>query len=202
MVGIVEVPDPELLRRLLDGDEAAFSTLVRRYQSSLLRLAGSLVGSRAIAEEAVQDTWVGVIRGVERFEGRSSFKTWLFRILVNRARSAATREHRTESLDGDDLPAVARDRFGANGAWAAAPSVWADEAEDRLVAEKLARRARAFLEDLPQAQRQAILLRDVEGLAAVEVCETLGVTGGNLRVLLHRGRAKLRNMLEAEIGKG
>ena len=194
-------PDVELLRRLQAGDETAFSALVRRYQPSLLRLASSLVGSRAVAEEAVQDTWLAVVRGVEHFEGRSAFKTWLFRILVNRARSAASREHRTTALANDDLPAVPADRFGPDGAWAAAPATWAEDAEERLVAEQLARRARAGLECLPQAQRQAILLRDVEGLPAAEVCELLGVTDGNLRVMLHRGRARVRSMLEAEMEK-
>lgn len=197
----MEDPDGDLLARLQAGDEAAFAALVRRYQPSLLRLACSLVGSQAVAEEAVQDTWLGVVRGVERFEGRATFKTWLFRILVNRARSALGRERRDEPLVTDAGPVVPPARFGPDGAWAIPPAPWTDEADDRLVAEQLARRARACLEELPASQRQAILLRDLEGLAPADVCQVLGVTEGNLRVLLHRGRAKVRGMLDAEMGK-
>jgi RNA polymerase sigma-70 factor, ECF subfamily len=191
--------DSELLDRLRAGEEQAFAVLVRRYQPSLLRLACCLVDNRLVAEEAVQDTWMGVVRGIERFEGRSSVKTWLFRVLVNRTRSAASRERRAESATSE--PCGLDDRFDRSGAWVSPPTPWAEEAEDRVAAEDLARRARACLDRLPASQRRAVLLRDVDGLPAEEVCSTLGISDGNLRVLLHRGRARVRGMLDAEMGK-
>jgi RNA polymerase sigma-70 factor (ECF subfamily) len=201
----VEDADADLLGRLRAGDETAFATLVRRYQPRLLRLAESLVGSRAVAEEAVQDTWLGVVRGVERFEGHSTFKTWLFHILVNRARSAGAREHRgappPEPLPTDREPTVPAACFDKTGAWASPPEVWAESVEDRLVASQLARRVRICLDELPVGQRKVVLLRDVEGLPSDQVSRVLGITDGHQRVLLHRGRAKVRRMLEAEIGK-
>ncbi len=193
--------DEELLDRLRAGDEQAFSILVRRYQPSLLRFACSLVDNRSVAEEAVQDTWLGVVRGIDRFEGRSSVKTWLFRILANRTRSAATREQRSE-LALAAATAASDARFARSGEWATPPAEWAEDAENRIVAEQLAKRARACLEQIPPAQRQAVLLRDVEGLDTDEVCATLGVTPGNLRVLLHRGRARVRDVLDADMGRG
>lgn len=198
----VEDPDADLLSRLRSGDESAFAALVRRYHSGLLAVARSMVDSWAVAEEAVQDTWLAVVRGVERFEGRSTFKTWMFRILANRCRSAAAKERRAPTATSDDGAVVPADRFGPAGAWTTPPLPWAEEAEDRLVAEQLADRARACLDGLPAAQRQAVLLRDVEGLDAAEVCAVLGVTAGHLRVLLHRGRARVRAMLESEMVKG
>ena len=111
------------------------------YQSRLLRLAGTVVTNRSVAEEVVQDTWLAVVRGVERFEGRSSFKTWLFHILLNRARTTAGREHRTASLPDGDVD----DRFDGSGAWVTPPVPWSDQVEDRLVADRLARRVREIL---------------------------------------------------------
>jgi len=184
-----------LVERLRAGDEAAFAELVRRYQPRLLRLAQATVGNRAVAEEVCQDTWLAVVRGVERFEGRSSFKTWLFRILIYRSRSSADREQRAGRPVGDDV-----ERFDTNGAWAPPPAPWADRVDDRLVAERLAPRVHELLSELPEQQRQVVLLRDVEGLGADEVANLLGVTDGNQRVLLHRGRARLRERLTAEIG--
>lgn len=188
--------DGELVDRLRGGDEGAFAELVRRYHASLLRLAEATLGSRAVAEEAVQDTWLAVVRGVDRFEGRSSFKTWLFRILLNRARSAGSREHRAGGRH-EELDAV--ERFDANGAWAEPPEPWADRVDDRLVAAQLAERVRHLLDRLPAGARQVVLLRDVEGLPAQDVAALLGVTAGNQRVLLHRGRARLRQLLTAEM---
>jgi RNA polymerase sigma-70 factor (ECF subfamily) len=187
--------DPELVERLQAGDEAAFVELVRTYQSRLQRLAESVVSSRSVAEEVVQDTWLAVVRGVERFEGRSTFKTWLFHILLNRARSAAGKEHRAPPLADEDLG----ERFDANGAWATPPVPWAEEAEDRLVAQHLVDRVRTLLPGLPEPQRQVLLLRDVEGLPAPDVCNLLGVSDGNQRVLLHRARVHLRRQLDMEM---
>ena len=190
------VPDDrELVKRLQSGDEAAFVELVRMYQTRLQRLAESVVSSRSVAEEVVQDTWLAVVRGVERFEGRSTLKTWLFHILLNRARSAAGKEHRAPPLADEDLG----ERFDAGGAWATPPVPWAEEAEDRLVAQHLADRVRVMLPELPEAQRQVLLLRDIEGVPASDVCELLGVSDGNQRVLLHRARVHLRQQLDLEM---
>jgi RNA polymerase sigma-70 factor (ECF subfamily) len=194
--------DAELVERLRTGDEAAFRVLVTRYQGQLLRLAASLVPSRAVAEEVVQDTWLGVVRGIERFEGRSSVKTWLFRILVNQAHRAGAREHRSVPVDLGHEPAVPPGRFGRDGTWASPPEAWTDAVDERLSAGALARRIGPLLSALPEAQRQVFLLRDVEGLTAPEVSDALGVSDGNQRVLLHRARSRMRGMLEAEMGRG
>ena len=190
--------DVELLARLRDGDEAAFVTLVGRYQGSLLRVARTFVPNDAVAEEVVQDTWMGVVRGIDRFEGRSSFKTWLFRILVNRARTSGVREHRSVPLDPTE-PAVSPDRFDGNGAWAEPVTPWEDDADDRLVAASWSPALRAAVDDLPDRQRDVVVLRDVEGLSSADVCQVLGLSEGNQRVLLHRGRSRLRNVLESEL---
>jgi RNA polymerase sigma-70 factor (ECF subfamily) len=187
----------DLVVRLQAGDEGAFAELVLAYQTRLLRLAESVVSSRSVAEEVVQDTWLAVVRGVDRFEGRSSFKTWLFHILLNRARSTAGRESRSTPLPEGDVG----ERFDSSGAWVTPPVPWADQADDRLVAEHLAGRVRELLPTLPAGQREVVILRDVEGLGPAEVCEVLGVSDGNQRVMLHRGRAHLRRQLESEIGR-
>ena len=160
----------------------------------MLRLAETIVGSRAVAEEVTQDTWFAVMRGVDRFEGRSSFRTWLFHILVNRARTAASHEVRAGRPDG-----YIEERFDHEGEWADPPDAWADRADDRLVATQLAARVHTLLAELPDAQRQAVLLRDVEGLGPDEVSAIMGLTDGNLRVVLHRGRARLRQLLALEM---
>ena len=187
--------DAGLVERLRAGDESAFAELVRRYHPRLCRLAEATVGSRAVAEEVTQDTWLAVVRGLERFEGRSSFKTWLFRILLNRARTAAGKEQRAGRPD-DTIGG----QFDGNGAWATPPTPWSDQVDDRLVAEQLAHRVQVLLPTLPEQQRQVVILRDVEGLDASEVATLLGISDGNQRVLLHRGRAKLRELLTLEMG--
>jgi RNA polymerase sigma-70 factor, ECF subfamily len=192
--------DVEMVARLRDGDEEAFVTLVSRYQQPMLRLARSFVPSQAVAEEAVQDTWLGLVRGIENFEGRSSFKTWLFRILVNRARSAGTKEHAAAPTEG--LRAVDPSRFNAEGQWADPVDRWIEESEHRLDAAAWSPILRSALENLPPRQRQVVLLRDVEGLSHDEACAVLGISVGNQRVLLHRARSQLRGVLEAKMGKG
>jgi len=186
--------DAALVAGLRAGDERAFVALVRDYQPTLLRLAEATVGSRAVAQEVTQDTWIAVMRGVDRFEGRSSLKTWLFRILLNRARSAADREQRAGRPE-----AIDDERFDASGAWADPPEPWADRADDRLLAAQLADRVQSLLAELPESQRQVVVLRDVEGLPAAEVAELLGISDGNQRVLLHRARARLRHLLSEEV---
>ena len=189
--------DLQLIQRLRAGDEQAFTALVHRYQDAMLRLAASFVPNTAVAEEVVQDTWVGVLRGIAAFEGRASFKTWLFSILVNRARSTGVRERRSVAI-GDAEPAVAASRFGPGGHWAEPPRHWADDADDRLMADKLADRIRSAIAELPDRQRQVVTLRDVDGLSGDEVCQVLQISEGNQRVLLHRGRSRVRQLLENE----
>jgi RNA polymerase sigma-70 factor (ECF subfamily) len=192
--------DVEILSRLRDGDEQAFVTLVGRYQQPLLRLARCFVPSQAVAEEAVQDTWLGLVRGLERFEGRSTFKTWLFRILVNRARTAGSHEHSTTPIDS--LHAVDPTRFDAQGNWADPVDRWVEESDARLDAAAWTPILKAALDDLPPRQRLVVLLRDVEGLSHEEACAVLEISVGNQRVLLHRGRSQLREILDTKMGKG
>ena len=191
--------DVELLARLRDGDEEAFVTLVARYQEPMLRVARAYVPNRAIAEEAVQDTWMGVVKGIERFEGRAAFKTWIFRILINRARSAGTREQRHTVIE--PYHAVDPVRFDANGAWADPVERWTEDSENRLEAAKWAPTLQSGLEGLPARQRQVVVLRDMEELSSDEVCDLLEISPGNQRLLLHRGRTRLREILEAHIAK-
>jgi RNA polymerase sigma-70 factor (ECF subfamily) len=192
--------DIELLDRLRAGDEQAFVILVRRHHAAMLRLAASFVPSLAVAEEVVQDTWVGVLRGISAFEGRSSVKTWLFRILVNRARTAGVRERRVVTV-GDAESAVDPARFNRAGGWASPPQHWVEEADDRIQAAKIADRIRSAIEDLPPQQRQVVTLRDIDGLSSVEVCGILDISAANQRVLLHRGRSRVRQVIETEFGR-
>jgi len=166
----------------------------------MLRLAAGYVPSHAVAEEVVQDTWLAVLHGVSRFEGRSSVRTWMFRILVNRARTTGERERRATAVPD---PAVTVDptRFDAAGEWSMPPEHWADLVDDRLVAQEMAGRVRSAVMDLPARQREVVTLRDVEGLSSSEVCQVLEITEANQRVLLHRGRARLRQVLESEFGR-
>jgi RNA polymerase sigma-70 factor (ECF subfamily) len=191
--------DAPLLDALRVGDERAFEALVDRYGPSLLRLAQLYVSSRSVAEEVVQETWLAVVTGIERFEGRSSLKTWLFRILTNKAKTRGQREGRTlpfSSLasDGDeDQTAVAVERFARGGAWATPPR---GVPEERLLAGETRARVEQAISALPPNQRAVITLRDVEGLSAEEACNVLGISETNQRVLLHRARAKVRTALE------
>jgi RNA polymerase sigma-70 factor, ECF subfamily len=191
--------DGELLTRVRTGDERAFVTLVARYQQPMFRLARSMVSSEQVAEEAVQDTWMGVVRGIDRFEGRSSFKTWLFRILVNRVRAAGSREPTDPSIE--TIQAVDPNRFDADGQWADPVDHWTEASEDRLDAATWIPILKSALDRLPARQRQVVVLRDVEGLSNDETCAVLGISVGNQRILLHRGRARLREILDTQIEK-
>lgn len=196
-----EDPDSELVSRLRAGDEGAFAELARKYQGSMLSIARGYVPSGAVAEEVVQDAWVGVLRGIDRFEWRSSFRTWLFRILVNRAISAGARERRSMPVD-DMGPVVDASCFDAGGSWQVPPEPWADRVDDQVVAVKIAARILAAIGELPLQQRQVVTLRDVQGLSGGEVCAVLGISSANQRVLLHRGRSKLRQAIGPEFGRG
>jgi RNA polymerase sigma-70 factor, ECF subfamily len=183
--------------------------LVQRYQGPLLRLALVYTRSRAVAEEIVQDTWLGVLQGIERFERRSSFKTWLFRILVNRARTRREREGRTVPFSalGDAAlepaePAVAPERFlGPSHPewplhWAVPPRSWGASPEEQLLTQETLDLVEHAIAALPPAWREVITLRDVEGWTAEEVCNVLGISETNQRVLLHRARSRVRGVLE------
>lgn len=198
-----------LLDALRRGDESAFSLLVDRYQTALLRLALAFVSNRAIAEEVVQDTWLGVLGGLGRFEGRSSLRTWIFRILANKAKTRAQREGRTvpfSSLSDLDLeldgPSVEPDRFLPPdhaqwpGHWATPPQSWEGIPEERLLAQETRARIQDAIDALPPLQREVITLRDVEGCTAEEASHILSVTETNQRVLLHRARSRVRGALE------
>ncbi|HEX8074562.1 MAG TPA: sigma-70 family RNA polymerase sigma factor [Thermoleophilaceae bacterium] len=204
-------PDAALLDGLKRGDESAFMELVERYHGALVRLAQSFVSSRAVAEEVAQDAWLGVLQGVDRFEGRSSLKTWIFRILVNRAKTRGVREARSvpfsslEPAEGE--ASVDPDRFlgpdsRTPGAWAAPPASWEGEPEQRLLAGEARAAIESAIAELPPAQRAVITLRDLEGYAADEASELLDVSDGNQRVLLHRARSRVREVLESYLEGG
>ena len=201
----------ELLERLRAGDESAFAELVDSWSPVLLRVARLYVSTRASAEEVVQDTWLAVIEQLDRFEGRSSLRTWVFRILENQARTRGVRDARAlpwssafgrDGMD-DGGPTVAPTRFrGLGTAGPAAgrregrPAPWQPPPEDAAVASEIRRELGAALDELPARQRTVVELRDVHGLTSDEVCERLGVSPANQRLLLHRGRARLRARLE------
>ncbi|HEX2467978.1 MAG TPA: RNA polymerase sigma factor [Solirubrobacterales bacterium] len=200
--------DGELVEALRRGDEAAFTRLVDEYTPALMRLALAHVPSRAVAEEVVGDTWLGVIKGIGGFEGRSSLRTWIFQILLNNARTRGEREKRVlpfayfrrRAEEGSAEPAVDPDRFQGRrgeqpGAWASPPAIWSepeyqlDSAETRDVLLKA-------IAALPPRQRDVITLRDIQGWPAADVCNALDLSETNQRVLLHRARSKVRAALE------
>jgi RNA polymerase sigma-70 factor (ECF subfamily) len=192
-----------LLERLRAGDRDAFASLVSRHGGSLLRFALALVKDRAAAEEIVQDTWVAALDALDGFEGRAALRTWLFRILSNKARTRFAREGRSvpfsalaDPAGGD--PAVDPDQFDPGGRWKDPPAPWSEDDPERLAQGAETRAAiQAAIADLPEAQRAVITLRDVEGLDAEEICNLLDLTVSNQRVLLHRARSKVRRALEA-----
>jgi RNA polymerase sigma-70 factor (ECF subfamily) len=199
--------DAELVGRLLAGDEDAFMVLVNMYQAAMVRLARNYVPSRDVAEEVVQETWLAVLQGLPRFEGRSSLKTWIFRILVNRAVTRGTRERRAVPFSalfdaGTDPfePAVDPDRFFGPDArsphsWMSPPAPWDEIPEQRLESRETMGRLAAAIDTLPPSQREVITMRDVDGFSSQEVCAVLGITEVNQRVLLHRARSKVRRAL-------
>ena len=195
------VSDDDLVRRLRSGDESAFAEVVDTYHSSMVRLAQTFVSSRAVAEEVTQDTWLAVLKAIDRFEGRSSLKTWIFRILANRARSTGVREQRTTPVDVSDEATVDRRRFDSGGAWSDPPAHWSDEVVERISSGPLVTQVRAAISELPESQRAVVTLRDLEGLSSKEVCDVLDISEANQRVLLHRGRSRVRARLEDELAQ-
>jgi RNA polymerase sigma-70 factor (ECF subfamily) len=203
--------DRRRLEALRRGDEGVFAELVDMYHGQMLRLARTYVRDRAVAEEVVHDAWIGLIQGIDRFEGRSSLKTWLFRIVVNIAMKRGTKERRSTPMsalagaDGDDegfdpdrfLPAGHR----WAGHWQTPPSSWGESPEERILAQESRGVIDEAIAGLPAVQRQVITLRDVYGWSSEDVCELLQLTEGNQRVLLHRARGRVRVALDRYLGE-
>jgi RNA polymerase sigma-70 factor, ECF subfamily len=201
--------DADLVSALRAGDEQVFATLIEAYSPALLSIAQRYVPSRAVAEEVLQDTWIALLRGIDDFEERSSLKTWLFRILINTAMSRSRHEGRSVPLSSvaprEDELSVDPDRFLAEhtrwpGHWSAPPRSWDSIPDERLLASETLDAVGRAIGGLPERQRQVIVLRDVEGWTAGEVRDTLELSEGNQRVLLHRARSKVRATIEVELG--
>jgi RNA polymerase sigma-70 factor (ECF subfamily) len=190
--------DRLLLERLRAGDEQAFEALVARHDGALRRVARSFVRTDSAADDVVQETWLGVVRGLNAFEGRSSLRTWIFRILVNTARTRAARDVRSlpfSALEAEEQPAVEPTAFAADGRWTSAPPRLESDPETGLLSGELRRHLLRAVDGLSPDQRAVITLRDLVGLSAREVCELLDLSDVNQRVLLHRARARVRTAL-------
>ncbi|MEW6632367.1 MAG: sigma-70 family RNA polymerase sigma factor [Pseudomonadota bacterium] len=189
--------ETERVQLLVAGDRSAFEHIYRKHNAALIRVGMGIVGSRATAEEVAQDTWIAVLRNIASFEGRSSLAGWIFSILVNKARSRATREGRFVSFEGegeDDNLAAA---FDGRGRWKDIPDLWEELTPERILAGRsVMDHVTTAVERLPAAQRSVIILRAQQGLEAEEVCEILGISEGNMRVLLHRARLAIRAALD------
>lgn len=209
-----EMDDATLVTAMRQGDEAAFGVLIERYHPSLVRIARLFVRDHGTAEEVAQETWIGVLRGIDRFEGRSTFRTWLFGILANQARRRGERERRIipfsalaqPPADGAE-PAVAPERFLPAGDewaghWASEPASWETVPEEALLTGETRRAIEAAIAALPDNQRAVITLRDIEGWGSAEVCNALRLSQTNQRVLLHRARSRVRQALEQALGLG
>jgi RNA polymerase sigma-70 factor, ECF subfamily len=206
--GVVSAEDLRLVEALQSGNESAFVSLIDRYHTSMLRLAMIFVPSQAVAEEVVQETWMGMLQGLDRFEGRSSLKTWIFRILTNRAKTRAQREGRSVPFSSlseftSELyePAVEPERFNGPdqqwpGHWVSFPRSWDEIPEERIISQETMTRIQEAIDILPSRQREVITLRDIEGCSSDEACNLLGVSEVNQRVLLHRARSRVRRALE------
>jgi len=201
--------DRRVIEALRRGDEHAFLALVNKHHAAMLRVASAYVSNRAVAEEVVQEAWLGILKGLASFEGRSSLRSWIFGILANCAKSRGVREARTTPFSSfadpeEDELAVDPSRFlGSDhprwpGHWAAPPEQWADE---KVLAKQTVRFIGEEIEKLPPAQRQVVTLRDVEGWNSAEICAALGISEGNERVLLHRARSRIRAALERRLGE-
>jgi len=200
--------DAGLVERLRNGDEQAFEEAVTRFYPAMIAVARGYVRSRAVAEEVVQETWIGVLRGLGRFEGRSSLRAWVLAIVANVARTHAVREGRSlpfSALGSEEgEPSVEPERFRGPddpfpGHWKSYPSDWQSLPEEQLLSHETLELARRAIDTLPPTQRAVITLRDVTGCTPDEVCEALGISDGNQRVLLHRARARVRTELERHL---
>ena len=190
--------DQALLSRLRAGDEEAFTALVARHNGALRRVARTFVRTPSAVDDVVQDTWLGVVRGLADFEGRSSLRTWIFSILVNQARTRAVRESRSlpfSALEDEDAPTFEPGAFGADGRWSSAPPRLDADPETGLLSAELRAHLLEAVDTLSRDQRAVITLRDLVGLPAMDVCDLLDITEVNQRVLLHRARARVRTAL-------
>lgn len=203
-----ESDERNLIRQLRSGDEGAFADLVGRYHGAMIRVARTFVRDRETAEEVVQEAWVGVLKGLGAFEGRSSLKSWILAIVVNKAKTRGAREARSipfsaltaREVSGNE-PAVDPARFlGPDaqwpGHWAQPPQPWSDSPEARLLHAETMAYVSTLIDGLPPAQRTVVTLRDFAGQDAQSICNVLGITETNMRVLLHRARSKIRGELE------
>jgi RNA polymerase sigma-70 factor (ECF subfamily) len=197
-----EFDDPAFLDRLRRGEPEAYRRLIRRFHGSLVGVAASVIGSHAQAEEVVQDAWLAVFSGIGRFEGRAAIGTWLFSIVLNRARTRRGREVRLVALPPEtDGGAAEPERFAADGHWLDWPRPWDDLNPERLVAgRQLWDHVQAEIARLPAGQRAVIILRDVEGQDAETACQLLGISAENQRVLLHRARMRVRDTIDTLVG--
>jgi RNA polymerase sigma-70 factor (ECF subfamily) len=199
-----EFDHPDFLAQLRRGDAGAYRRLIHRFHGSLVGAAAGIIGSRAQAEEVVQDAWLAVFSGVGRFEGRSALSSWLFAIVLNRARTRAAREGRMVPLAtaeaGEGERAVPLDRFKPDGHWIEPPRLWDELNPERVIGgRQLWQHAVEAIERLPAGQKAVIILRDIEAREAEEACQLLGITAENQRVLLHRARGRVRAALDALI---
>ena len=188
--------EDELIRKLAAGDRAAFESLYHKHNSALVRVGTGILRNRATAEEIAQETWVAVLSKIDTFEGRSSLAGWIFTIMVNKARSRARRDGRSVSFDVAGRDDALADAFDGRGRWKDLPDLWDDLTPERIVAGRsVLEHVNAAIEALPPGQRAVLILRTQQGLDAAEVCEVLGISEGNVRVLLHRARLAIREAL-------
>jgi RNA polymerase sigma-70 factor (ECF subfamily) len=194
----VDFPDEgQMVRLLVAGDRAAFETLYRRMNAAMLRMCMSLVRNRATAEEVVQDTWVAVLRGIDRFEGRSSLAGWIFSILINRSLSRASRDGRIISFDGAGAEDTLAAAFDGHGRWKNLPDLWDAMTAERIIAGRsVLEHVTSAIDTLPPAQRLVLILRSQQGMTGAEVARMLDISEANVRVLLHRARMAVRNALD------
>jgi RNA polymerase sigma-70 factor (ECF subfamily) len=201
--------ESELLAKLRAGDERAFRSLVETHHGTMIAVAGNYVKTSAVAEEVVQEAWLGVLKGLDRFEGRSSLRTWILRIVMNTAMGRGVREARSVpfssmAAEDDPEPAVEAERFrrpgdAFAGHWNRYPGDWSALPEERLLGRETLEVVKRRIEDLPEAQRTVITMRDVAGCTSDEVCDLLEISAANQRVLLHRARSAVRAVLERHL---
>ena len=204
---VLDAPDSAVLAALRAGDEETFAALVDRYHASMVRVARAYVATKETAEDVVQEAWIGVVQGLSRFEGRSSLKTWMFRIVTNKAMTRGGRDARSVPFSslGADEPAVDPSCFRDSGRWQGwwvSPDVVGHLPEALLLSKEVRAKIDAVIATLPSSQRVVITLRDIQGMTAHETCDVLGVSEANQRVLLHRARSKVRTALEEYLRDG
>ena len=199
-LGIVRTDssERELLIRLRAGNESAFAELVERYHRQLIRLAGAFVSRAELAEDVAQETWLAMLNGLDKFEARSSIRTWLFQICVNRARSIGEHEHRTVPVEHIE-PAVDAEQFTPSGAWTSPPAPWPEASANAVDDAAMVARIRRAITTLPQMQRAVVTMRDIDGLTGAQVCQVLSISEANQRILLHRGRAYIRRSINEAV---